>query len=147
MSSKTTTETRANVPANRTNSGADEDESAESANPTATALAGEAAATGVLPMTGAVREDEIPGESERLRAGDPDTHPLDNEYVGDTTPGGHMTTPDQGGVDDIGRAMGVQEEDGGELHVSSEILDKRDRHRAELDPPGRPQSAYDPDRS
>ena len=114
---------------------------------TATALAGEAAATGVLPMTGAVREDQIPGESERLRAGDPDTSALDNEYVGDTTPGGHMTTPDQGGVDDIGRAMGVQEQDGGELHVSSEILDKRDRHRAELEAPGRPPSAYDPDRS
>ena len=34
-----------------------------------------------------------------------------------------MPSPDQNQVDDIGRAMGVQEEDSGALRTSAEILD------------------------
>jgi hypothetical protein len=143
MFKKKATETRDRMPASP--GGGTAVEEAESVSPTATALAGEAAATGVVPLTADRGREEIPGRDGQLQAGDPDTRALDSEYVGDTAPGGHMTTPDQGGVDDIGRAMGVQEEDGGELHASSEILDRRDRHRAELEPPGRPPSAYDPD--
>jgi hypothetical protein len=37
---------------------------------------------------------------------------------------------DEDRVDSIGRAMGVSEEDSGALRTSSELLDKRDRHRA-----------------
>ena len=74
-------------------------------------------------------EDAIPGESEKIRAGDPDDQTLGNEYVGEETPGGSTPTPDQGNVDDIGRAYGVQEEDSGELRTSSEILEGRDHRR------------------
>jgi hypothetical protein len=40
-----------------------------------------------------------------------------------------MQTPDQGGVDDIGRAFGLRDADAGELRSSVEILEKRDRRR------------------
>ena len=33
---------------------------------------------------------------------------------------------------------GVQDGDSGALRTSSEVLDRRDRHRAELEPPSRP---------
>ena len=96
-----------------------------------TAVAAEALRTGVV--EGAVpasqAEEEIPGESEKIRAGDPDDETLGNEYVGEETPGGSTPTPDQGNVDDIGRAYGVQEEDSGELRTSTEILESRDQRR------------------
>jgi hypothetical protein len=110
-----------------------------------TALAGEALASGVLPQAAGERPHEIPGDGATLRAGDPDVSELDNAYVGDTGPGGHMGAPDQNNVDDIGRAMGVAEGDGGALRTSSELLDGRDRKRQELQPPARPAHAYDPE--
>jgi hypothetical protein len=55
--------------------------------------------------------------------------------VGDEAPGGSQLTPDQDRVDDIGRAVGVQEADSGELRTSSEILEGRDRRRAQQDRP------------
>jgi len=78
---------------------------------------------------------KIPGEDETIRVGDPDDDPLANEYVGDETPGGTASTPDQSNVDDIGRAYGLQEEDSGALRSGGEILSRRDRHRFELTPP------------
>ena len=105
------------------------DEPAHTAS--ATAVAAEALRTGVVPN--AVRRDpddeSIPGEGERMRAGDPDDEALRNEYVGEDTPGGSTPTPDQGNVDDIGRAYGVQEEDSGELRTSSEMMARRDQRR------------------
>lgn len=105
------------------------DEPAHTAS--ATAVAAEALRTGVIPN--AVRrdpdDDAIPGEGERMRAGDPDDETLRNEYVGEETPGGSTTTPDQGNVDDIGRAYGVQDEDSGELRTSSEMMQRRDQRR------------------
>jgi hypothetical protein len=44
---------------------------------------------------------------------------------------------DQDEVDDVGRACGLAEEDAGALHCASEILARRDRHRAELTAPRR----------
>lgn len=103
----------------------------------ATAVAAEALRTGVLP--GHLRRREaIPHEDERIRAGDPDDDCLANEYVGEDVPGGSTPTPDQSNVDDIGRAYGLQDEDGGTLRTSSEVLTRRDRRRSELSPPGRP---------
>jgi hypothetical protein len=97
----------------------------------ATAVAAEALRTGVVPN--AVRpdpdDDAIPGEGERMRAGDPDDEVLRNEYVGEETPGGSTPTPDQGNVDDIGRAYGVQDEDSGELRTSTEMMERRDQRR------------------
>ena len=104
-----------------------------------TAVAVESLRTGILPAAPRSRREEIPHEDETMRAGDPDDSGLRNEYVGEDMPGASTPTPDQNGVDEIGRAYGVQEDDGPELQASSEVLKKRDRHRSELRPPRRPQ--------
>lgn len=97
----------------------------------ATAVAAEALRTGIVPHpTSRLRDDDsIPGEAERIRVGDPDDDALSNEYVGEDTPGGSTPTPDQGNVDDIGRAYGLQDEDSGELRTSTEVMETRDRRR------------------
>jgi uncharacterized protein DUF6335 len=100
-----------------------------------TAIAAEALRTGVLPVVRDERLRKIPGEDETIRVGDPDDDTLANEYVGEDTPGGSTPTPDQNGVDEIGRVYGLQEEDSGSLHSAGEILSRRDRHRSELKPP------------
>ena len=102
-----------------------------------TAVAAEALRSGFIP-TIRRREEAIPHESEAIRAGDPDDDVLANEYVGENTPGGSTSTPDQGNVDDIGRVYGLQEEDDGALRSGSEILARRDRRRSELRAPRRP---------
>jgi hypothetical protein len=104
-----------------------------------TAVAAQALRTGVLPRT-ARRREEIPHEGETIRVGDPDDRTLANEYVGEETPGGTTPTPDQSNVDEIGRVYGLQEEDTGALRSASEILERRDRRRSELRPPGRASS-------
>ena len=100
----------------------------------ATAVAAEALRTGIVPNAISRRpaDDAIPGEGERIRAGDPDDEALRNEYVGEETPGGSTPTPDQGNVDDIGRAYGVQDEDSGELRTSTEVMERRDQRRRGL---------------
>jgi len=103
-------------------------------SPTAVAL--EALRTGVSPRVARVKRQEIPHE-ESLLAGDPDDNTMQNEYAGEETPGGSSPTPDQNDVDEIGRAYGLQEEDSGALRSSYEVLNRRDRHRSELSPPGR----------
>ncbi len=100
-----------------------------------TAVAAEALRTGVMPVTRP--RAEIPREGETILAGDPDDRILANEYVGEETPGGTTSTPDQSNVDEIGRAYGLQEEDSGALRSGAEVLTRRDRHRQELRPPGR----------
>ncbi len=102
----------------------------------ATAVAAEALQTGVLPRH-LRRRDEVPHESEIMLLGDPDDRVLANTYVGEDTPGGSTPTPDQNSVDEIGRAYGLQEEDSGALRSAAEVLGRRDRHRIELQPPGR----------
>ena len=103
----------------------------------ATAIAAEALRTGVLPVTGRRRE-AIPRD-EAIQVGDPDDSTLDNEYGGEETPGGSSPTPDQNGVDEIGRAYGLQDEDNGALRSAAEVLERRDRRRSELMPPRKPQ--------
>ena len=103
--------------------------------PSATAIAAEALRTGVLPA----HSTRCEGPEEAILVGDPDDDSLANQYVGDETPGGSSPTPDQNGVDAIGRVYGLQEEDSGALRSSGEILDRRDRKRSELQPPTRPQ--------
>jgi hypothetical protein len=102
-----------------------------------TAVAIEALRTGVLPMRVPRRREQIPHEDETMRVGDPDDNGLDNEYVGDETPGGSATTPDQNAIDEIGRVYGLQEDDAGELHAAGDVLTRRDQHRSELRPPRR----------
>jgi hypothetical protein len=99
--------------------------------PSPTAIAAEALRSGVVPNAVPPSPDQkaIPGESDAIKAGDPDDETLRNEYVGEETPGGSTPTPDQGNVDDIGRAFGVQEEDSGELRTSTEVMGRRDERR------------------
>jgi hypothetical protein len=110
--------------------------------PSATAVAAEALRTGVVPLYAGERPEQIPGEGERIRAGDPDDSAMDNEYVGDETPGGSSPTPDQNSIDEIGTAYGLQEEDEGPLRPAAEILQRRDRHRATMDAPPKGGKAY-----
>ena len=78
-------------------------------------------------------EPEIPGsETLLMRMGDPDVSSLQNEYVGDESPGATTPTPDQNLLDETGRAYGVTEAESGELRVSSEVLDRRDKGRPGL---------------
>jgi hypothetical protein len=102
----------------------------------ATAVAAESLRTGVMPAH--ARPEQIPGESETIRVGDPDDDALANEYVGDETPGGSASTPDQNDVDEIGRVYGLQEEDSGSLRSGAEVLERRDRKRTELQAPSKP---------
>jgi hypothetical protein len=106
--------------------------------PSLTAVSIEALRSGILPLRGPRRREFIPHEDELMRVGDPDDRGLDNEYVGDETPGGSASTPDQNLIDAIGRAYGLQEDDEGELHAAGEVLQRRDRRRSELMPPRRP---------
>jgi hypothetical protein len=106
--------------------------------PSPTAVAAEAIRTGVRPVGPRRRRAALPHEDETILVGDPDDDSIANEYVGEETPGGSNPTPDQSGLDEIGRAYGLQDEDsGGALHSGAEVLDRRDRHRQELQPPRR----------
>ena len=89
----------------------------------------------MLPLATANRTDESHRGDARLKAGDVDRDAMANATVGDEAPGGGVTTPDQDRVDDIGRALGVQEVDSGELRTTGELLDERDRKRARQDVP------------
>jgi len=101
-----------------------------------TALTVDALRAGVVFSTRTTKPPSIPHDTDIL-CGDPDDETLANEYVGDETPGGSASTPDQNDVDEIGRLYGVQEEDSGELHTSSELMARRDRRRVELSPSSR----------
>ncbi len=53
------------------------------------------------------------------------------DSAGEEAPGGTVATPDQSVVDDIGDALGVPRAPDEEFRTSAEILEGRDRHRAE----------------
>jgi Family of unknown function (DUF6335) len=101
-----------------------------------TAVAAEALRTGVLPQV--ARGGRIPRGDEALLVGDPDDDVMGNQYVGEETPGASTPTPDQNEVDEIGRAYGLQDEDSGALRSAEEVLERRDRHRVELQAPRKP---------
>jgi Family of unknown function (DUF6335) len=66
-------------------------------------------------------------------AGDLDASWQEAEDTGSETPGGHVATPDQDNVDEIGRAVGMEFQDNQELCAPEEILSRRDRRRWEMD--------------
>lgn len=68
-----------------------------------------------------------------LTGGDLDADWQGAEAVGDEAVGGHSPTPDQSLVDEIGKAVGFDPEDGGELHTVEELAAERDHNRWELD--------------
>ena len=105
--------------------------------PSGTAVAAEAMRTGVVPLasTPAGRTDTGNRGDARLKGGDVENDALQNAMVGEEAPGGSQLTPDHDRVDDIGKAMGVQEVDSGELRTTGELLEERDRRRARQDEP------------
>ena len=105
--------------------------------PSGTAVAAEAMRTGVVPLaaTPANRTEAGNRGDTRLKAGDSENDALANAMVGDEAPGGSQLTPDHDRVDDMGRALGVQEADSGQLRTSGELLDERDRRRSRQDVP------------
>jgi uncharacterized protein DUF6335 len=70
---------------------------------------------------------------QELTAGDADARWQEAEDSGAETPGGHVTTPDQDNVDEIGRAVGMEFQDNQELCAPDEVLSRRDRRRWEMD--------------
>jgi len=69
--------------------------------------------------------------SPRLTGGDVDADWRRADSVGEEAPGGTVATPDQDVVDEIGDALGVPRAPDEEFRPSSEILESRDRYRAE----------------
>jgi len=68
-----------------------------------------------------------------LTGGDVGARWQEAEDSGAETPGGHVATPDQDNVDEIGRAVGMEFQDNQELSAPGEVLSKRDRRRWEMD--------------
>jgi uncharacterized protein DUF6335 len=91
---------------------------------------GSAARTGRAELNENLREHR--GMTD-VSAGDLDVDVEDAFFTGEEAPGGDNPTPDQDVVDDIGKALGVEYEDNEELK-SADKLEKRDKHRWELDP-------------
>src|SRR5262245_24589017 len=71
--------------------------------------------------------------SPELTGVDVDARWQEAEDSGAETPGGHVATPDQDNVDEIGRAVGMEFQDNQELRTPEEVLSRRDRRRWELD--------------
>jgi hypothetical protein len=74
-----------------------------------------------------------PQSGHDLTAGDVDTDWEEAYSEGDEAPGGDNPTPDQDVVEEIGRALGVEYEDGEELKGADKITE-RDTNRWEYDP-------------
>jgi hypothetical protein len=64
-----------------------------------------------------------------LTGGDVDADWMRAGDSGDEAVGGSTATPDQDIVDEIGRALGVEQESDAEVWTSREILRERDLHR------------------
>jgi hypothetical protein len=69
--------------------------------------------------------------SPALTGGDVDADWRRADSIGEEAPGGTVATPDQDVVDDLGRALGVPRAPDEAFRPSSEILEARDRRRAE----------------
>jgi hypothetical protein len=63
----------------------------------------------------------------RLTGGDIDADWARAEADGEETVGGSVTTPDQDIVDEIARALGVEQDADAEIRTTDEILRERDR--------------------
>jgi hypothetical protein len=74
-----------------------------------------------------------PGTGPRLTGGDVDADWLRADAVGEEAVGGTVATPDQDVVDEIGRALGVEQASDAEVVTSEEMLRRRDRFRWHLD--------------
>jgi hypothetical protein len=90
--------------------------------------------TPLLEDTGCITDvvqalDEHHELTPRLTGGDVDADWMGAESSGDEAVGGSVATPDQDVVDELGRALGVEQDSDAEVQTSGEILRERDRHR------------------
>lgn len=69
-----------------------------------------------------------PETSPVLTGGDPDADWQGALSTGEEAVGGSVSTPDQDVVDELGRALGVEQLSDAEVRSSDEILRTRDRH-------------------
>ena len=69
----------------------------------------------------------------RLSGGDLDADWARGESSGEETVGGSVATPDQDVVDELARALGVEQELDAEVRTSGEVLSERDRMRWSLE--------------
>lgn len=76
---------------------------------------------------------EHPETSPLLSGGDLDADWARAQSSGEEAVGGSVTTPDQDVVDELGRALGVEQPADAEVRTSDEILKARDRHRWHLE--------------
>ena len=74
-----------------------------------------------------------PETSPVLTGGDPDADWVRAYSSGDEAVGGSVATPDQDVVDEIGRALGVEQGSDAPVRMSDEILKFRDRFRWHLE--------------
>ena len=88
-------------------------------------------AAGSARLANRLREDGAADPT--ITAGDVDANWANAQFSGDESAVSSSPTPDQGVVDDIGRAMGVTYQDNEELRVGEKER-SRDKHRFELDP-------------
>ena len=80
--------------------------------------------------------DEVtapPETGPALTGGDLDADWMRAHLSGEEAVGGSVATPDQDVVDEIGRALGVEQAPDAEVRTSREILQVRDRFRWHLD--------------
>jgi hypothetical protein len=68
-----------------------------------------------------------------LSGGDLDADWMGSEGAGEETVGGSVATPDQDVVDEIGRALGVEQAPDEQVRSSGEILRERAQHRWEIE--------------
>ncbi len=78
--------------------------------------------------------DEHNSKSPKLSGGDIDAAWEGADVAGEETVGGTAPTPDQDSVDELGQAAGLTYADDEPLQGEEKLL-KRDRNRAELEPP------------
>ena len=74
-----------------------------------------------------------PANGPVLTGGDVDADWKGANSTGEEAVGGSVATPDQDVVDEIGRALGVEQESDAEVTMSEEILRRRDRLRWHLE--------------
>jgi hypothetical protein len=67
--------------------------------------------------------------SPRLSGGDVDADWSGAESSGEEAVGGSVATPDQDVVDELARALGVEQDADAEFRTAGEILRERDAHR------------------
>lgn len=85
-------------------------------------------------LVGLARDVAAHAESSpRLTGGDVDADWHAAYASGEESVGGSVATPDQGVVDEIGRALGVEQDDEAPVRASDEILRQRDRLRWHLE--------------